>query len=151
QLGTLPDGRPYLVMKLIKGRTLAAIIEEGSASRGALVAAFEQVCQAVAYAHDHGVVHRDLKPGNLMVGAFGEVQVMDWGLAKVRADARTETPETAPASTIPDPWGDADEDLKTRTGSFLGTAPYMAPEQAIGAVDRIDERTDVFGLGAVLC
>jgi serine/threonine protein kinase len=79
EVGELPDGRPFLVMKLIKGRTLADLIADGSENRGSLIAVFEQVCQAVAYAHNHGVVHRDLKPANVMVGAFGEVQVMDWG------------------------------------------------------------------------
>src|SRR5262249_53194055 len=85
-LGTLADGRPFLAMKLIKGDTLDALLKQrsdASADRGRVVAAFEQVCQAVAYAHAHGVIHRDLKPANVMVGSFGEVQVMDWGLAKV--------------------------------------------------------------------
>jgi hypothetical protein len=76
---------------------------------------------------------------------------MDWGLAKFRTDARAETAEAATASTFHDPRDDTDEGLKTRTGSFLGTPAYMPPEQAIGAIDQIDERSDVFGLGAVLC
>jgi Flp pilus assembly protein TadD/serine/threonine protein kinase len=151
EVGELPDGRPFLVMKLIKGRTLAKLILEGSENRGSLVAAFEQVCQAVAYAHNHGVVHRDLKPANVMVGAFGEVQVMDWGLAKFRAETRADSAEASIASTFHDPRTEADEDLHTRAGSFLGTPAYMSPEQAIGAVDQVDERSDVFGLGAVLC
>ena len=138
-------------MKLIKGRTLADLIADGSENRGSLVAVFEQVCQAVAYAHNHGVVHRDLKPANVMVGAFGEVQVMDWGLAKLRASARAESAEATLATTFHDPRTEADEDLHTRAGSFLGTPAYMSPEQAIGAVDQVDERSDVFGLGAVLC
>ncbi len=100
EVGTLPDGRPFLAMKLIRGETLEAMLKQrtepangqvvgriGNPSyatdRARLVAAFEQVCQAVAYAHAHGVIHRDLKPANVMVGSFGEVQVMDWGLAKV--------------------------------------------------------------------
>src|SRR5262245_16445392 len=85
-LGTLPDGRPFLAMKLIKGQTLDALLAsrpEPSVERGRFVAVFEQLCQAVAFAHAHGVIHRDLKPANVMVGRFGEVQVMDWGLAKV--------------------------------------------------------------------
>src|SRR5262249_51849048 len=85
QAGALPDGRPFLVMKLIKGSTLADLLAGGQADRGLLLAAFEQVCQAVAYAHAHNVIHRDLKPSNVMVGAFGEVLVLDWGLAKVLA------------------------------------------------------------------
>jgi tetratricopeptide (TPR) repeat protein len=147
--GTLPDGRPFLAMKLIKGRTLAAVLADGSMSRSALVAAFEQVCQAVAYAHNHGVIHRDLKPSNIMVGSFAEVQVVDWGLAKFRAGARTETVEATEASTFHDPRADR-EDPNTQAGSILGTPAFMAPEQAIGAVELIDERADVFGLGAVL-
>ena len=86
RVGTLPDGRPFLAMKLIKGRTLAALLGERpdpAADRGRFVAIFEHVCQAVAYAHSLRVIHRDLKPSNVMVGKFGEVQVMDWGLAKV--------------------------------------------------------------------
>jgi tetratricopeptide (TPR) repeat protein len=156
-LGTLFDGRPFLAMKLIKGRTLDAMLRDRpdpAADRGRFVAAFEQVCQAVAYAHSRRVIHRDLKPANVMVGAFGEVQVMDWGLAKVLADG----PAPAPA-----PPGDSDERLateirsgrdkegsETQAGSVLGTPAFMAPEQAIGAVDQIDARSDVFGLGAIL-
>src|SRR5262249_1285992 len=86
QVGTCPDGRPFLAMKLVKGRTLEALLKDRpdpTADRGRLLAVFEQVCQAVGYAHAHQVLHRDLKPANVMVGAFGEVQVMDWGLAKV--------------------------------------------------------------------
>jgi serine/threonine protein kinase len=85
-LGFLTNGRPFLAMKLIKGETLEVLLKrraDPSDDRGRFVAAFEQVCQAVAYAHAHDVIHRDLKPSNVMVGAFGDVQVMDWGLAKV--------------------------------------------------------------------
>jgi serine/threonine-protein kinase len=153
-LGSLPDGRPFLAMKLIKGATLDALLQrrtDPAAERGRFVAAFEQVCQAVAYAHAHGVLHRDLKPANVMVGAFGEVQVMDWGLAKVlgaRA-AAADDPETTAAGTAVVSLRDS-EDLLTQAGSVLGTPAYMPPEQAIGAVDRIDRRSDVFGLGGIL-
>ncbi len=85
-LGRMPDGRPYFTMKLIKGRTLTALLAERkdpAADRPRFLAVFEQVCQTLAYAHARGVIHRDLKPSNVMVGAYGEVQVMDWGLAKV--------------------------------------------------------------------
>src|SRR5262249_35291253 len=102
RVGTLPDGRPFLAMKLIKGRTLSALLRERpdtAADRGRFVATFEQVCQAVGYAHAHNVIHRDLKPSNVMVGAFGEVQVMDWGLAKVLT-ARGRPP--GPPDTAPD-------------------------------------------------
>jgi serine/threonine-protein kinase len=114
---------------------------------------FEQVCQTVAYAHSRGVIHRDLKPANVMVGAFGEVQVMDWGLAKFlgadpagpaeppRPEVKCVVDTDRPGRTGPD----------TEPGAVLGTYAYMAPEQARGAVDELDERCDVFGLGAILC
>jgi tetratricopeptide (TPR) repeat protein len=116
------------------------------------VAAFEAVCQALAYAHAHGVIHRDLKPANVMVGAFGEVQVMDWGLAKVLSARPAHTAED-PLATTP---GTAVRSLRdndalfTQAGSILGTPAFMPPEQAIGAIDQIDARSDVFGLGGVL-
>jgi serine/threonine protein kinase len=90
ELGALPDGRPYFAMKLIQGRTLADLLAERPApdhDRPRFLKVFEQVCQTIAYAHSHGVIHRDLKPSNVMVGEFGEVQVMDWGLAKVLPQA----------------------------------------------------------------
>src|SRR5262249_34861920 len=106
EVGTLADGRPFLSMKLIKGSTLDAILKQRtdpSADRGRLLAIFEAVCPAVGYAHAHRVIHRDLKPANVMVGAFGEVQVMDWGLAKVLGE---ETPATvdAPAAEQTRAW-----------------------------------------------
>ncbi len=153
-VGALPDGRPFLVMKLIKGRTLADLLADERADRGGLLAAFEQVCQAMAYAHAHQVIHRDLKPSNVMVGNFGEVQVLDWGLAKILAAARSSEPTasgvaTVTAASVIDSEREAADG--TRTGSVLGTPAYMPPEQAIGAVDEIDVRSDVFGLGAILC
>jgi tetratricopeptide (TPR) repeat protein/tRNA A-37 threonylcarbamoyl transferase component Bud32 len=157
-VGSLPDGRPFLAMKLIKGRTLGDLLagrgrERPDASPN-LVAVFEAVCQAVGYAHAHGVVHRDLKPSNVMVGSFGEVQVMDWGLAKVlTGPPRQHGPAapadaTAPATAIGSTRDEGDE---TQAGAVLGTPAFMPPEQAIGAVDQIDARSDVFGLGAILC
>src|SRR5215468_5753559 len=156
-LGTLPDGRPFLAMKLIKGSTLDHLLTarpDPAHGRGRFVAAFEQVCQAVGYAHAHGVIHRDLKPSNVMVGAFGEVQVMDWGLAKVlaargRAGGPPATALETAAGTAIRPARDADQE--TQAGSLLGTPAFMPPEQAIGAVDRIDARSDVFSLGGILC
>src|SRR5262249_45624689 len=118
---------------------------------------FEQVCQTMAYAHSRGVIHRDLKPSNVMVGAFGEVQVMDWGLAKVLAGpsgpapsprqgrGEKEGPVTPPCAAERPVGG------HTQPGHVLGTPAYMAPEQAAGQVDRLDARCDVFGLGAILC
>jgi eukaryotic-like serine/threonine-protein kinase len=156
-LGSLPDGRPFLAMKLIKGRTLDALLgsrPDPAADRGRFVGVFEAVCQAVAYAHSHRVIHRDLKPSNVMVGAFGEVQVMDWGLAKVLGNAagrQAATPDDADRALATEIRSARDtEGSETQAGSVLGTPAYMAPEQAIGAVDQVDEQSDVFGLGAIL-
>ena len=154
-LGTLPDGRPFLAMKLIKGDTLDNQLKQQSApfaDCGGLIAVFESVCQAVAYAHAHNVIHRDLKPSNIMVGAFGEVQVMDWGLAKVLGDCRPPDdgePDVTSAETLVGSARDSEEFL-TQAGSVLGTPAYMPPEQAIGAVHEVDRRSDVFGLGGIL-
>ena len=157
QAGTLPDGRPFLAMKLIKGDTLADLLDarpDPGGDRGRFVAAFESVCHAVGYAHRHGVVHRDLKPANVMVDAFGEVQVLDWGLAKVLGGPDPGRPEAGPDETtaagteVQSLRGAADA---TRAGSVLGTPAFMPPEQAIGAVNQVDARSDVFGLGAILC
>jgi tetratricopeptide (TPR) repeat protein len=154
-LGELPDGRPFLAMRLVKGKTLADLLARPGAAageRGRFVAVFEQICQAIGYAHARQVIHRDLKPGNVMVGAFGEVQVMDWGLAKVlsprRGPERLESEYPTLGTEIRSQRG-SDGSL-TLAGSVLGTPAFMPPEQAIGAVDQIDARSDVFGLGAIL-
>ena len=158
ELGRFPDGRLYIAMKLVRGRTLAALLESRrspSDDRPRFISIFEQVCQTMAYAHSRGVVHRDLKPSNVMVGSFGEVQVMDWGLAKVLdqggvADelrARRGRDDATAIRTIR-ARSLADE---SHAGSVLGTPAYMAPEQARGEIDTVDERADVFGLGSILC
>jgi serine/threonine-protein kinase len=159
ELGTFGDRRPYFTMKLVRGRTLASLLagREGLADDlPRFVSIFEQVCQTVAYAHARGVIHRDLKPGNIMVGGFGEVQVMDWGVAKVLARGGEGDEELLPTvsesavSTIQTLRSGSDADA-SQAGSVLGTPSYMAPEQARGEVDRVDERADVFGLGSILC
>jgi serine/threonine-protein kinase len=150
EVGVLPDGRPFIAMKLIQGRTLAALLAERRGSTPPLadlprfLGVFEQVCQTLAYAHSQGVIHRDLKPLNVMVGAFAEVQVMDWGLAKVLRGA---VGPVAPAASAMVESGRQE----SQAGTILGTPAYMAPEQARGEVERLDERADVFGLGAILC
>jgi tetratricopeptide (TPR) repeat protein/tRNA A-37 threonylcarbamoyl transferase component Bud32 len=145
ETGYFADGRPYLAMKLVEGQTLAALLRrraEPTQDRARLLGIFEQVCQAVAYAHARGVVHRDLKPANVMVGAFGEVQVMDWGFAKVLDGG------TGPS---------ADEAVRaevmgaSQSGALMGTPAYMPPEQARGEAALVDPRADVFALGAILC
>jgi Flp pilus assembly protein TadD len=155
QIGQLPDGSPFLTMKLVRGDTLADRLAAPASDRGALVAAFLQVAQAVAYAHSKGVIHRDLKPANVMVGQFGEVQVMDWGLAKVHSESPPEPGARASGATVAQSLVETDRSSDpgsyTQAGSVLGTPAYMSPEQAGGEIDKLDERADVFGLGAVLC
>ena len=155
RVGILPDGRPYLVMKLIDGKTLDELLKARAHQLADLprhLDIFEHVCQAVAFAHARGIIHRDLKPHNVMVGAFGEVQVMDWGLAKeVGSEDAERTDELAAshgrASLEPgDSVGSAD---MTQAGTVLGTPAYMAPEQARG--ETVGPASDVFGLGALLC
>jgi serine/threonine-protein kinase len=167
-LGQLDDGRPFFAMKLIEGRTLAELLGERPHPGHDLprfLRYFQAVCQAIGYAHSRGVIHRDLKPANVMVGAFGEVQVMDWGLAKrlspPPAAADVSTPEVSgPPPAAGDPERTSlhlaaapavGEASGTQPGSVMGTPAYVAPEQASGEVQRLDERSDVFGLGAILC
>jgi serine/threonine-protein kinase len=160
ELGQFEDGRPYFTMKLVRGQTLAALLSERAsveAERRRFLGIFEQVCQTLAYAHARGVIHRDLKPSNIMVGAFGEVQVMDWGLAKVLREGGVEDERRARSrdagrsliQTVRSEGSGAGSD--TQVGSVMGTPAYMAPEQARGEIEAIDERADVFGLGAILC
>lgn len=155
EVGELPDGRPFLAMKLIKGQTLDELLEgrsDPTMQLANLVAHFEKVCEGVGYAHAHRVIHRDLKPANIMVGSFGEVQVMDWGLAKILPLPGETTVEGDPLETLgTEIRSTRDESDVTQAGSLLGTPAYMPPEQAIGAVDQVDRRSDVFGLGAILC
>jgi serine/threonine protein kinase len=153
-LGTLADGRPFLAMKLIKGETLDNLIKQKAPIN--TLAVVEAICQALAYAHAHEVIHRDLKPANIMVGAFGEVQVMDWGLAKVlttspsRGGESTESDSEATKALTEIKNSRTVEDHYTQDGDVLGTPAYMSPEQAIGAIHRVDQRSDVFGLGGIL-
>ena len=122
---------------------------------GRFLAIFEQVCQTIAYAHARDVVHRDLKPANIMIGSFGEVQVVDWGMGKVLkrdsgvAEKRVEEPpsELSVIETV----RSSGHGTKSVIGSVMGTPAYMPPEQAMGLVDQMDERSDVFALGAILC
>jgi serine/threonine-protein kinase len=157
ELSWFDDGRPFFTMKLVQGRTFAALLDGRPDPRDDLprfLTIFEQVCQTVAFAHSRGVIHRDLKPSNVMVGGFGEVQVMDWGLAKVLPrDSVTGAPvaRSAEESKAIQTVRSGSTAAASRTGAVLGTPAFMPPEQARGEVDRIDERADVFGLGAILC
>lgn len=139
--GRAPDGGLYYTMRLIRGRTLSSAIREanGLPGRLALLRHVMVACEAVAYAHSQGVVHRDLKPDNILVGEFGETQVVDWGLACKLHEARTAPsgdPSMGAAVTA------------TAFGAILGTPAYMSPEQAAG--DAADPRSDVFSLGRIL-
>jgi tetratricopeptide (TPR) repeat protein/serine/threonine protein kinase len=159
ELGTFADSRPYFTMKLVKGRTLAALLHDRDNPHDELprfLGIVEQVCQTVAYAHARGVIHRDLKPANVMVGNFGEVQVMDWGLAKVLkeggvADEPSATPEPRPEVSVIQTVRSGSKVDDSQAGSMLGTPAYMAPEQAGGEIEHVDRRADVFGLGSILC
>jgi tetratricopeptide (TPR) repeat protein len=151
-LGTLPDGRPFLAMKLIEGRTLAEELKHTCATDlPHLLGVFEQICQTVGFAHSKGIIHRDLKPANVMVGAFGEVLVMDWGLAKELRSAdcglRTEGAGSDGPSCSSNPHS-AIHNPQSHGGQVKGTPAYMAPEQARG--EKVDARADVFALGGIL-
>ncbi|AGA31517.1 serine/threonine-protein kinase [Singulisphaera acidiphila] len=158
ELGLDAGQRPFFTMRLVKGRTLAAMLDERSAPThdlGHFLAIFEQVCQTIAYAHARGVIHRDLKPSNIMVGTFGEVQVVDWGLSKVLGQGQERQPgEGLPAATDEPQVATVRTTgggLPSRSGAILGTPSYMSPEQAQGNTDGVDEQADVFALGAILC
>ena len=141
--GTLADGRVFYTMKLVQGRSLDQSDLGGLPERLRL---FHKICETVSFAHSRGVLHRDLKPQNIMVGAFGEVLVMDWGLSKLLGSAS--------AGEIPVPEADHAAGVHatpvTAHGSVLGTPGYMAPEQARGDVTALDHRADIYSLGAVL-
>ena len=130
-VGTLPDGRIYYAMKYVRGSRLDEYAAQSASLRDRL-RKFQAVCDAVAFAHAHGVIHRDLKPQNIMIGSFGEVLVLDWGIAKIRDD-----PHASAA-------------YQTNDGAVIGTQNYMSPEQARGQIDQVDERSDIYALGAVL-
>ncbi len=158
ELGLLEDERPFFTMKLIRGRTFAELLlerEETTSERRRMLEIFMSVCQTMAYVHSRGVIHRDLKPANVMVGAFGEVQVVDWGLAKVlsrEGGSSRARPVATPESSAPlEPVQVNAREGHSLAGAVMGTLSYMPPEQARGEVDALDERADVFALGAILC
>jgi serine/threonine-protein kinase len=138
-------------MKLVRGQTLQQILN-ATAHRELtadeledLLRVFLKVCDAVAFAHSRGVIHRDLKPSNIMVGSFGQVYVMDWGIALLRTGERPSEHAGVPSVQRSSP-----DTLQEAVGTLSGTPSYMAPEQALGRTTELDERTDVYGLGGVL-
>src|SRR5262249_33085797 len=141
--GTLADGRTFYGMKYVEGQTLDQYVAQLPLRERLQL--LQRIAEPLAFAHSRAVIHRDLKPGNIMIGAFSEVLIMDWGLAKVTVtppvddDRDPEHTKTQIASTQP-----------TGHGSVLGTPGYMAPEQARGEVQSIDHRADIFALGALL-
>ncbi|MCC8166150.1 MAG: serine/threonine protein kinase [Planctomycetes bacterium] len=153
EIGIMPGGMPYFSMKLVKGRSLDDIINhlrvgDQEVTRNynqlARLRLFQRICQGMAYAHAKGVVHRDLKPQNILVGEFGEVQIMDWGLAKTVKSSLPEYDED-PVSTVRTASG-----MNTFGGAIAGTPAYMSPEQARGDFLHIGPASDVFALGLVL-
>ncbi|NOT30426.1 MAG: SUMF1/EgtB/PvdO family nonheme iron enzyme [Planctomycetes bacterium] len=163
EAGRDPSGRAYFAMRLVHGRDLRRIVELANAneegwSRTRALSVFLKVCEAMAYAHDKGVLHRDLKPSNVMVGEFGEVYVMDWGLARVvgHADAhdlrlRDQSGATGEsrARGAAEP-GNVESPIVTMDGEVLGTPCYMSPEQAQGRMAELGARSDVYSVGAML-
>ncbi|HLE83352.1 MAG TPA: serine/threonine-protein kinase [Thermoanaerobaculia bacterium] len=144
--GTLPDGRVWYAMRLVRGSRLDRVIGERR-PLPELLRVFERICDAVAFAHARGVIHRDLKPENVMVGPFGEVLVMDWGVAKVAGEPLAERGPGPPGEGQE---ADRRRGAGTAHGTVLGTPGFMAPEQARGEVERVDGRADVYALGAIL-
>jgi len=151
-LGVLPDGRPYYTMKRIEGETLKQVFDDLKKDVGErdeiwtvphTMSVLLRVAQALAFAHDRGVVHRDLKPANVMTADYGEVLLLDWGVARVLGEAAPGVEEVAT-------WRSVGEEDKTVHGTIAGTPAYMAPEQARGEIDRIGPPTDVWSFGILL-
>jgi len=152
--GTLADGRVFYAMKFVEGERLDRFSERASTLPGRL-RIFQRICDTVAFAHTRGVLHRDLKPENIMTGPFGEVLVMDWGVAKILPAKQISTPAGMPHDQVRNHPGTLAMDSsrtapKTAHGAVLGTPGYMAPEQARGDVEHLDERADIYSLGAIL-
>ncbi|HPO13283.1 MAG TPA: protein kinase [Candidatus Hydrogenedentes bacterium] len=153
ELGESQDGHLFYTMKLVRGKTLHDTLKERKdvVERLKLLSHFQNLCQAIAYAHSRGVIHRDIKPANVMLGEFGETVVLDWGIAKIKAKEDVSEEKIREELEALDKDATVEmEDTKTKDGMRLGTPHYMAPEQARGDIAAIDERSDVYALGSVL-
>lgn len=153
ELGVDQDGKVYFTMKMVQGVSLADMIKEARETDAdgdpqrliEVLNIFLKICDGIAFAHSRGIIHRDLKPDNIMVGDFGEVYVMDWGLARILGSEDVRSSGLIIAGRPP-----TGETLKTLAGSVVGTPAYMSPEQAGGKIDEMDERSDIYSLGALL-
>jgi len=160
ELGIDEQGEMFYTMKFVKGTTLDDVLRGirsgtqktiGKYPLSALLTVFQKVCDAVAFAHSKGIVHRDLKPENIMIGSFGEVLVMDWGLAKNLTGGRREThAATSSDSAAMTAKHDDLRGFETMHGLIVGTPPFISPEQARGELDKIDGRSDLYVLGQIL-
>jgi eukaryotic-like serine/threonine-protein kinase len=154
-VGTLADGRVFYTMKFVEGRRLDKYVAALDSVPDRL-RLFLRICDAVGFAHARGVLHRDLKPANIMVGPFGEVLVMDWGLAKILRSSSAGNANVADTTLIektnpaPERGDDTETTIVTGHGTVMGTPGYMSPEQARGDVEHLDARSDIFSLGALL-
>jgi serine/threonine protein kinase len=156
-LGVNEQDKPYFTMKMVRGSSLRSILRalrevpagrEASPSLCALLAAFHQICDGMAFAHSKGVVHRDLKPDNIMLGKFNETLVMDWGLAKPLG--KSAQPDDSNPRTMVTSLRNEHQAIETIIGTSLGTPSYTSPEQACGRSNAVDGRSDVYSLGAML-
>lgn len=155
ELGVDEKEHVYFTMKMVQGASLSSMIRssgDGAEApdahrRTELLNVFLKICDALSFAHSRGIIHRDIKPDNIMVGDFGEVYVMDWGLAKIIGETESESRQAGLfiARRI-----GKEHDMKTMAGSVVGTPAYMPPEQARGEVDTMDQRSDIYSLGALL-
>ena len=149
-VGTLPDGRVFYTMKFVEGLRLDQYLKQVDSLPQSL-RLFLRICDAVGFAHARGVLHRDLKPANIMVGSFGEVLVMDWGLAKILQEHAAANETVLASSKKGNPGNeDTQSTVVTGHGTVMGTPGYMSPEQERGETEKIDARSDVFSLGALL-
>lgn len=144
EVGQFEDGRLFFTMREVRGRSFKSALQDNTLTLRRRITILHRACEAVGYAHSRAVVHRDLKPSNIMLGSAGEVLVVDWGLVKVISEEVGLKTEEDISLT------ERDDIEKTQLGSVAGTVQYMAPEQALGQLNAIDQRTDVYALGAIL-